>query len=118
MERLEISERLKAERIQERLKAERIQERLKAERIQERLAEVPDWSLDEGGRSLERTYEFPTIRAAALFVGLVTEIGEATGFVPEIDIRYLEVRLRVDTTQREGVTSLDFEIARIIDSRP
>lgn len=47
--------------------------------------EAPDeqegraWEVGEGGRSLRRVDELPSLRAAALLVHLVTEIGEAPG---------------------------------------
>lgn len=111
---------LKAERIQalsERLKAERIQERLKAERIQSRLAELPGWRSAKGGSALERSYLFPTSRAAAAFVTLAAEMGEATGYVPELDLRGQEVTLRVATDAEAGLTDLDFDVARLFDGQ-
>lgn len=111
---------LKAERIQglaERLKAERIQERLKAERIQSRLEELPGWRSARGESALERSYLFPTARAAAAFASLATEIGDATGYVPEIDLREREVTLRVATDGDAGLIDLDFEVARLLDGR-
>lgn len=111
---------LKAERIQgltERLKAERIQERLKAERIQSRLEELPGWRTAEGESALARTYLFPTSRAAAAFITLAAEIGEATGYVPELELRGQEVTLRVATDAGAGLSELDFDVAEILDGR-
>lgn len=109
---------LAAERIQgltERLKAERIQERLKAERIQGRLAELPSWRTARRESALARTYGFPTYRAAAAFVALAVEIGEAAGYVPELDLRDREVTLRVATDGEEGLTELDFDVAELFE---
>jgi pterin-4a-carbinolamine dehydratase len=108
-----VEQRLKAERIQERLKAERIQERLKAERIQERLAEVPGWRPVQGNQALRRTFLFPTLRAAALFIQLVYELGDEDRFVPDVNARYLEVTLTVRTSPEIGLTDLDFDYARV-----
>jgi 4a-hydroxytetrahydrobiopterin dehydratase len=104
---------LKSERVQSRLKPERVQTRLRPERIQAQLEELPGWELAGKGRALERTYLFPTIRAAVAFVALVAEIGEAEGYVPDVDLRHLEVTLRVATSTEAGVTELDFDVARI-----
>ena len=112
-----IQSKLKAERIQEKLKAERVQEKLEAERIQSRLAEVPGWTVSDDGTALTRTYDLPSLRAAGLFVELMLAIGEATGYVPEIDVRSLEVTLRIATSLDGGVTDLDFDVARVVDSR-
>jgi pterin-4a-carbinolamine dehydratase len=97
-----IGAQLKSERVQSRLKPERVQTRLRPERIQERLEELAGWELAGDGRALERTYLFPTIRAAVVFIALVAEIGEAKGYVPDIDLRHLEVRLRVATSTAAG----------------
>jgi pterin-4a-carbinolamine dehydratase len=109
---------LAAERIQgltDRLKAERIQERLKAERIQGRPAELPSWRTVRRESALARTYGFPTNRAAAAFVALAVEIGEAAGYVPELDLRDREVTLRVATDGEEGLTELDFDVAELFE---
>jgi len=107
-----IGAQLKSERVQSRLKPERVQTRLRPERIQAQLEELPGWELAGDGRALERTYLFPTIRAAVAFVALVAEIGEAEGYVPDVDLRHLEVTLRVVTSPEAGVTELDFDVAR------
>jgi len=114
----QVSERLKAERIQERLKAERIQEPLAPPRIRERLAELSGWSPSRNGQALQKTFLLPTLRAAALFVQLVYDLGEAAGFVPAIDARYLEVTLRVSTRRGSGVTDLDFDLAHLFQLTP
>lgn len=116
-----LTERLKAERIQgaapkprieERPKAERIQDRLKAERIQGLLAELPGWRVAEDGAALERTHRFPTARAAAAFVAFTTELGEAVGYLPELDLRREEVTLRIAADPSPGLTRRDFDLAR------
>lgn len=111
---------LKVERIQalsQRLMAERIEERLKAERIQSRLEELPGWRTAQGESALERSYVFPTSRAAAAFITLAAEIGEATGYVPDLDLRGQEVTLRVATDAEAGLGELDFEVAHLFEQR-
>lgn len=110
-----IQSKLKAERIQEKLKAERIQEPLEAERIQERLAEIPGWALDDDQAALTRTYDFPSLPTAGLFVELVLAIAGATGYTPEIDVRGREVAVRVATAPRSGISELDFEWVELLD---
>lgn len=107
-----------AERIQAQLEEGRIQSRLKPERIQALLAEVPGWSADEDTGSLTRTYEFPTVRAAGLFVQLAAEIGDGMGYVPEVDLRSRAVTVTITSSQEDGLFELDFNVARILDSRP
>lgn len=107
-----IGSKLKSERVQTRLKPGRVQTRLRPERIQAQLKELPGWQLAGDGWALERTYLFPTIRAAVAFVPLVAEIGGAEGYVPDVDLRHLEVTLRVATSTEASVTELDFDVAR------
>jgi 4a-hydroxytetrahydrobiopterin dehydratase len=107
-----VQSQLRPERIGSKLKSERVQTRLRPERIQAHLEELPGWDLAGDGRALERTYLFPTIRAAVAFVALVAEIGEAEGYVPDVDLRHLEVTLRVTTSTEAGVTELDFDVAQ------
>lgn len=112
-----IQSKLKAERIQEKLKAERIQSKLERPRLEELLAEVPDWQVVEDGRSLRRAYRFPSPRAAALFVQLAAEVGEASGRVPRVELRHPEVVLTVGGAEGEGVAEADFRLARGMDGR-
>jgi len=110
-----VQSRLKSERVQSRLKSARVQTRLKSERVQSRLKELPGWEAARGGKALQRTYLFPTIRAAVALVALTAEIGEANGYSPDIDLRHLEVTLRVATNTEAGITDLDFDVARRFD---
>jgi pterin-4a-carbinolamine dehydratase len=106
-----------ADTLTSKLKAERIQDKLKAERIQERLAEIPGWQIGPRGMALLRTYEMPSIRSSGLLAALILEIGEAVGYIPRVAIDHLEVTVTVRTSQKSGVTDLDFDFARALDSR-
>lgn len=106
---------LQPERIGERLKSERVQAPLITERIQAKLDGLRGCEAAEDGGALERTYLFPTIRAAVAFVVLVAEIGEANDFLPDIDLRYFEITLRVSISAGSGLTELDFDAARLFD---
>jgi pterin-4a-carbinolamine dehydratase len=98
-----VRSKLKAERIQEKLKAERIQSKLGVARLGELFAELPGWWVGDDGRSLLRVYELPTLRAA--------------GHVPDVDLRHLEVTLKVAGSGNEGIAETDFELARMLDCR-
>ena len=104
-------------KLEQRLKSGDAQVRLKPDRIQHRLRNLREWGASVDCRALERTYLFPTLRAATLFASLVAEIGGAVSFVPEIDIRSQELRLRVATQAEAGITELDFDVARLLDLR-
>lgn len=108
-----LGEELRPERRGGKLRPERLGEPLKAERIQRMLAELSGWTAAEDGQALTRTYLFPTIRASVAFVALAAEIGEANGYVTEIDLRHLEVTLRLASKEGGGLTELDFKAAQL-----
>jgi len=97
------------------LRPERLGEPLTAAEVEMSLRAVPGWQIGADARCLERTYSFPTLRAAVAFVALVTEVGEANGYVPEIDERLLEVTVRIETHVAPGLAALDFQVARSME---
>lgn len=80
--------------------------------------ELPGWLTARRDSALEWTSGLPTHRTAAAFVALVVEIGEAGGYVPELDLKGLEVMLRVATDGEEGLTELDFDVAGLFERSP
>jgi|GEM_PF-1796231 len=109
-----VSEPLRPERLGQRMAAGEGAEPLSAERVRELLKSHAPWELADDGSALRRSRLFPTIRAAVSYVQLVAEIGEAHGYLPEIDLRHHEVTLRVDTNDNAGLTELDFDMARVL----
>jgi len=91
---------------------ERLGEPLTATEVEAALRGLVGWRVPEDGRCLARTYSFPSLRAAVAFVALVAEVGEADGYVPEVDLRLLEVTVRIETHVGPGLTALDFQVAR------
>jgi pterin-4a-carbinolamine dehydratase len=112
-----VRSKLKAERIQERLAGHNKRPPLMARELRTRLAQAPGWRTSVDGNALQRTYEVPSIRAAGLLAQLLLTSGEDTGYVPDVDIRHLEVTVTVSTSSLQGVTVLDFDIARTLDMR-
>lgn len=109
-----VTEPLHPERLGQRMAAGEGAEPLSAERVRELLKSHAPWELADDGSALRRRRLFPTIRAAVAYVGMVSEIGEAHGYLPDIDLRHHEVTLRVDTNDNAGLTELDFEMARVL----
>ena len=77
------------------------------------LARLPGWA--RVGHAIVRTYSFPDFRAALAFVNRVGELAEGAGHHPDIDIRYNTVTLALSTHDAGGLTTKDFELARVID---
>jgi 4a-hydroxytetrahydrobiopterin dehydratase len=89
-------------------------ERLSEEEISRRLSEVPSWQRD--GDAIVWTRRFPAFLEGIAFVGRVAQLAEAMDHHPDIDIRWRRVRLALSTHSSGGLTALDFELARRIDS--
>jgi len=108
---------LKAERIQDRLSGHASRSPLAAGVLQTRLRDAPGWRVSSDSRSLQRAYALPSTRAAGLFVQFLLEVGEATGYIPDVDIRHHEITVTVATSTAMGVTDLDLDVVRILDLR-
>ena len=113
-ERLGQHEKLRPERLgqREELRPERLGQPLTAGEVGNHLAQVPGWETTDHGQALARTFAFPSLRAAVAFIALVAEISEQDGYVPDMDLRLLEVTVRIDTQVGEPLTALDFQVAR------
>ncbi len=75
---------------------------------------VPEWETDQ--KSIDRVFEFDDFSQAIDFVNAVAEIAEEEDHHPDIDIRWNKVRLSLSTHSEGGLTELDFQLARKIDT--
>lgn len=82
--------------------------------IASRLADVPAWT--RAGQALERTWTFQDFPEALAFINRVGEVAEAADHHPDISNSWNRVTLRLTTHDRGGLTSLDFDLAKKIDS--
>jgi 4a-hydroxytetrahydrobiopterin dehydratase len=87
---------------------------LNAETVARLLDEVPSWRL--AGESIERTVKCKDFAQAIDFVNQVAAEAEALNHHPDIDIRWNTVRLVLTTQSAEGLTDLDFTLARKLDA--
>ena len=74
----------------------------------------PTWEL-VGGR-LVRVEVFDGFKEALAFVNGVGQLAEERNHHPDIDIRYNRVTLALVTHDSGGITQLDIDLARAIDS--
>ena len=89
--------------------------KLKNKEISAELRDTPGWKGRDRRSSIQRTYQFPSFRAALAFVCFVGELAEDRAHHPDIDIRYNRVTLTLSTHDAGGLTRFDFELARLID---
>jgi 4a-hydroxytetrahydrobiopterin dehydratase len=82
--------------------------------IQERASHLEGWTVE--GKKLHVTRKFKDFVEAIAFVNKIVEPAEATGHHPDLEISYNKVQVSLTTYDAGGLTSKDFELARIIST--
>ena len=86
---------------------------LTAQEIETRLAEVPGWRVHEG--RLWRELKFPSFVEAFGFLTSLAIVAERMNHHPEIYNVYNRVTLELVTHDANGISKLDFELAKAAD---
>jgi 4a-hydroxytetrahydrobiopterin dehydratase len=86
--------------------------RLSEAEVSTQLQQLPGWTTD--GQQLSRTYEFANFVESIAFVNRLVEPAEAAGHHPDIAISYNKVTVSLTTHDAGGLTTQDFELARVI----
>ena len=87
---------------------------LSEDEIAARLREVPDWS--RAGNAIERTWTFRAFSESLAFINKVGALAEAMNHHPDIANSWATVRLTLTTHDKGGLTTLDFDLAKKINS--
>jgi len=82
--------------------------------IAERLASVPGWKIADG--QLTKTFKFDDYLAGADFARSAAEIAESMNHHPDILILWRKVTLSISTHSAGGITQLDFNFAKSIET--
>ncbi|OZC97631.1 4a-hydroxytetrahydrobiopterin dehydratase [Rhodococcus sp. 06-235-1A] len=77
-------------------------------------ARLTDWTV--AGKSLTRTVELASFRAAIAVVNGVADAAEAADHHPDIDIRWRTLTFTLSTHSAGGLTQKDVDLARRIDA--
>ncbi len=85
------------------------------EEAQVYLARVPGWGLLDGGRRIERRYEFADFRSALDFVNRVGELAESQGHHPDLACGWGWVTVSWWTHKIDGLHANDFIMAARTD---
>ncbi|MBB5031857.1 4a-hydroxytetrahydrobiopterin dehydratase [Prosthecobacter vanneervenii] len=91
-------------------------ELLNAEAIQHHLATLPGWQVE--GQELMREFRFSRYLDGIEFVRRVALLAEAMNHHPDLIARWRRVTVRLSTHSAGGITELDFELARQIQTVP
>ena len=87
-------------------------DRLSPEEIEEALAELGEWSLEQGGAAIARTFTFKNFSEAFGFMTRAALAAEKLDHHPEWSNVYKTVEVRLTTHDAGGLTALDFDLAR------
>lgn len=81
-----------------------------------RLVHVPEWTLDEDGRRLRRTFAMKDFRAALAWINRVGMLAEQEQHHPDVHLTgWNQVELELWTHKIGGLHDNDFVLARKID---
>lgn len=86
--------------------------RLSPVEVKLRMRNLPSWTTD--GNTLFYTRTFENFVAAITFVNNLVEPAERLNHHPDISINYNRVSLELTTHDAQGLTDLDFQLARQI----
>ena len=79
--------------------------------------DAPDWKINSSGQ-IEKTFSVTGFPQSLLFVNAVGLLAESKNHHPDILIQWNKVRLSLSTHDAGGLTSKDFELAKMINQLP
>ena len=82
--------------------------------IHRELASLPGWA--RRGAVLIKTFAFPTFPAGIDWVRRVADLAEGMQHHPDLDIRYTKVTATLSTHDSGGITQMDLDLARALES--
>jgi len=88
---------------------------MKPERIGDNLKEVPGWTTESTSEALVKTYHLFDLDDALRFVGEVAAVAVGWNHYPMITIYKNQVKLRLTSPEADGLTELDFVLAKQFD---
>jgi 4a-hydroxytetrahydrobiopterin dehydratase len=86
---------------------------LSQEQIQEKLNAIRGWIFVDG--QVQKTFSFPDFQKSMDFVNKLGVIVEGLNHHPDIHIRYTKVTVATSTHDEDGITDIDFKLAKACD---
>lgn len=87
-----------------------------AAEAERRMADVPDWTLKDDGRRIERTWRFKDFVQAFELVKTVADLAEAEGHHPDVTFGWGYATVSLYTHKIDGLHENDFILAAKIDA--
>jgi 4a-hydroxytetrahydrobiopterin dehydratase len=81
--------------------------------VDARLAALKGWRRD--GKFITKSFEFETFMDGIRFLNRVAKVAEEKDHHPDIQVRYTQVKLLIQTHSEGGLTAWDFDLAKGID---
>ena len=91
-------------------------EKLDRKAVLEALEDLDGWALEDGGAAILRSFTFKNFNEAFGFMARCALAAEKMDHHPEWSNVYKRVEVRLSTHDAGGLTALDFELARKMNS--
>ncbi len=79
------------------------------------MPELKDWKLSEDAKMISKEWVFKDFVKSISFVNQVTDVAEAEGHHPDVQIHYNKVLLELSTHSIGGLSENDFILAAKLD---
>lgn len=89
---------------------------LSADELSAKVAGLSGWKIADGGKAIEKAFEFPDFGSAFGFMTQVALKAEKLDHHPDWSNVYSRVSVALSTHSAGGVTALDLELAAFMDS--
>ncbi len=91
--------------------------KLTPNQIEIELKQITDWKMNAAGE-IEKTFTFTGFPQSLIFVQAVGLLAEAKAHHPDILIQWNKVKLSLTTHDAGGLSTKDFELAKMINALP
>ncbi len=90
--------------------------KLKQSDIEKKLKKLPEWNVNAKYAEISRTFPLRSFITGLSFIAKIAVHAELMNHHPEIELSYGGVKVRISTHDVKGLTNLDFELAKKIDT--
>ena len=88
-------------------------QKLTDDAVANELANLDGWALENG--QIAKQYTFKTYKDGVVFAVAVAQYADREDHHPDLYIGYAKVRVALNTHDVDGISSLDFKLAHLIE---